>query len=559
MSEFTPWVEKYRPKKLDEIIGHEEIIKRLKAYVQKKTIPNMIFAGPAGTGKTTAALCLARELFGEYFDENFLELNASVSKDTPILIREREKLYLTTFENLDKRFFKDNDSGSVELNDIEVLTVDKTTLKLSWKKPKLLIRHRVDYIKVLTLEDGSKLELTGNHSIMVFGKYGLVTKKASEIEKGDYLISISRKALIKRSDLNTIVSRMDANFACDGGASVLSSYSRFEDKLPVAILKELNINISENFKEISKDSLNFIKHQISNTCIKIFLDIVSKSDLTSIKVVKTEIKPYRGYVYDISVPGNEMFFAGTTPILLHNSDARGIDVVRNKIKEFARIAPIGDVPFKIIFLDEASEMTADAQQALRRIMEKYSDITRFILSCNYLSRLIDPIQSRCVIFKFSQLKDEDIRKKLEQIAKAEGLTLKEDGIKAILYVCEGDMRKAINILQAAAAIDNTVTAESVYKVVSIAKPEDVRQMLEHCLSKSFEKAREKLHEIFLEYGVSAEDVIKQIYKEVLKLNIDERKKVDIIDKLGEYDYRITIGAHPIIQLEAFLAWLCNYV
>jgi len=139
---------------------------------------------------------------------------------------------------------------------------------------------------------------------------------------------------------------------------------------------------------------------------------------------------------------------------LNASDERGIDVIREKVKEFARTRPIGDVPFKIVFLDEADAMTRDAQQALRRIMEMYSHVTRFILSCNYSSKIIEPIQSRCTIFRFKPLPKEAVFEILKRIIDNEGLEVEEGVLEALYEISEGDMRKAINILQACAMVQS---------------------------------------------------------------------------------------------------------
>ncbi len=316
-TEFTPWVEKYRPKTLQDVIGHGNITERLIAYVSAKNVPHMLLAGPAGTGKTTSSIALAKDLFGESFQQSFLEMNAS--------------------------------------------------------------------------------------------------------------------------------------------------------------------------------------------------------------------------------------------------DERGIDIVRGKIKDFARTLPVSDVPFKIIFLDEADALTQDAQQALRRTMEKYSSNTRFILSCNYSGRIIEPIQSRCAVFRFTPLSKEDMIKLITMVEKNEGLTVDDKAKEAILYIAEGDARKVLNVLQGAASISKKITEESVYKLASKARPAEVNQMIKLAFTGNFTAARSALDKLMIEYGLSGEDIMSQVFQEVTRsTEIDDKTKVALVDKIGEYDFRLTEGANERIQLEALLAQFMLY-
>lgn len=238
---------------------------------------------------------------------------------------------------------------------------------------------------------------------------------------------------------------------------------------------------------------------------------------------------------------------------LNASDERGINIVRTKIKEYARTAPIGEGGFKIIFLDEADALTHDAQAALRRTMEKYTATCRFVLSCNYSSKIIEPIQSRCAVFRFRPLKPEPIGEYLNKIAKAEKLKITEDGMASIIYIAQGDMRKAINSLQVAASLSDTIDEDALYKTATIARPEDVKKLLDIALTGKFLATREKLDELLIEYGLSGEDVIRQIHRTIFDLSIDEAYKVQLVDRLGEAEFRMVEGSNERIQLEALLA------
>lgn len=307
----TPWVEKYRPQKISDVAGHIEIKKRLEIYAKQSTMPHLLFAGPAGTGKTTSALALAKELFGGSLDGNFLELNAS--------------------------------------------------------------------------------------------------------------------------------------------------------------------------------------------------------------------------------------------------DERGIDVVRNNIKDFARTMSLGTAPFKIIFLDEADALTNDAQNALRRTMEKYTRTCRFILSCNYSSKIIEPIQSRCALFRFTRIGDAVITSQLEKISKSEGLTYDSEGLSAILYVADGDMRHAINVLQATAAASKRITKEDVFNIASRARPEIVRKLISTSLSGEFMEARKMLDDLLINRSISGEEILLQMHKEIENIDVDNKIKLNLVNLIGEYNFRLVEGANEKIQLDALVA------
>jgi replication factor C small subunit len=236
---------------------------------------------------------------------------------------------------------------------------------------------------------------------------------------------------------------------------------------------------------------------------------------------------------------------------LNASDDRGIAVVRGRIKDFASMMPIG-TDFKIIFLDESDALTPEAQQALRRTIERYAGVCRFILSCNYSSRIIEPIQSRCAVFRLKGLSEEDCLQYLQRITKGEKLQATPDSLKAVYEVSEGDLRKATNILQAASALGK-VTRKTVYDVASRARPRDVREMLDLAMSGRFPDARKKLYNLLLEQGLSGEDIIRGIHRQVLDMDIPEERRLRLIDRVGEFEFRLNQGSSEEIQLEALLA------
>ncbi len=702
------WVEKYRPRTLGEVVGQDEVIRRLKSYVQKKNIPHLLFAGPPGTGKTATAIALTRDLFGENWRDNFIEMNASVTPDTPILVRMNGIVRRTTFKEIDRLFFKGDEEYVVPIG-LETLSFYDD---VGFYPVSFIARHKAERILRIRYE-GGEVKTTPDHSVMVLDEDGrIVSKRADELKKGDFLLSFNRCLegselsidLLKyiqsynNPKLRTVLTEFPVNeqglFLAEGRLSfkdetseqvifavsakepvdriigsafgistfdgslapaihtkpqlarffrdVFGEYTAKSKRVPDIIFNTTLQNrlsflmgdvkypsVSEEtlidiawlgrisgletsvfdgevrivwnsyvsgllpvepferfFKRIDgKIDVNWkylLRHQLYNrgrvkkaTLLKILravrteeldedekrtylrLKALAESDLYAVEIEEIESISYDGWVYDFSVPNAEAFFGGTTPVLLHNSDERGIDVVRHKIKEFARTAPIGGAPFKIIFLDEADALTADAQAALRRTMEMYSRTCRFILSCNYVSRIIEPIQSRCAVFKFRPVPPEAMKKRLLEIAEKEGLKVTEDGLEALIYIANGDFRKAINALQGAAAFGEVIDAEAIYQITATARPEEIKTLLETALEGRFMEARQILDRLMIEYGMSGEDVVSQLFREITSASIDERLKVMLIDKLGEIDFRLTEGAHDRIQLDAYLAYLAT--
>ena len=307
------WIEKYRPKKLDQVVGQTVVVERLKSYVQQKNIPHLLFSGPPGTGKTTAATVLAREFYGEEWKENFLELNAS--------------------------------------------------------------------------------------------------------------------------------------------------------------------------------------------------------------------------------------------------DDRGIKMVRETVKGYSRILPTNPLGFKILFLDEADYMTDEAQAALRRTMENFTRTTRFIISCNYSSKIIEPIQSRTAIFRFKAIPTESMVSALSEILKKEGVEYEKKSLDVIAELAYGDMRKAINTLQVAATYAQKITVNSIYEAAGLVHKDWAVQVLTLALKGDVSKARSMLEEAVIKQGISGQDVVEQFHRVIYDLPVEDELKSDILFVLGEIDFRISEGAREIIQLESFLGYL----
>src|SRR3990172_721479 len=238
---------------------------------------------------------------------------------------------------------------------------------------------------------------------------------------------------------------------------------------------------------------------------------------------------------------------------LNASDERGINIVREKVKNFARTKSLGEVPFKVIFLDEADALTPEAQQALRRTMENFSNTCRFILSCNYSSKIIDPIQSRCALFRFKLLEKKHIEKVIKKIVDAEKLTITPEAMEMIYEGSEADCRRCINLLQSTASISPSINPELVSTILASAKPKDIKIVLDYAVSGDFQKAREKLLDVMLKESISGQDVIKSIQKEIWNLPVEPEIKVKLTEKTGEAEFRIVEGSDPFIQLQSLLA------
>jgi len=243
---------------------------------------------------------------------------------------------------------------------------------------------------------------------------------------------------------------------------------------------------------------------------------------------------------------------------LNASDERGIKMVRERVKEFAAVMKLttgnkeDNRPFRIIILDEADEMTPEAQTALRRIIEDSSRTTRFIFICNYLSQIIEPIQSRCVVFRFTRLANEDIVDHLKVICQKEGVKYDDKALIQIYAATSGDLRHSINILQAAAGM-GSVSLPNVVASIGLSGKFKVGEIIKLALSGKFQDARVKLLELIQVYGMSESDFLKYANQEAYGMKLDRPDEFAAL--MAEYDYRLLVGAHPEIQLSALLAQL----
>ncbi|MGQ4556418.1 replication factor C small subunit [Halobellus sp. GM3] len=360
---------------------------------------------------------------------------------------------------------------------------------------------------------------------------------------------------------NTDIRGVDVNELLTRDDHALGSLVRFEtvaERVQTLATEMLSLDVIERIDSLSR---------------------VVDSDLYYDEVIGTETVQESRRVYDLTVPSSRNYVAGSVPTVMHNttaattiarevygddwrnnflelnaSDERGIDVVRDRIKNFAR-SSFGGYDHRIIFLDEADSLTDDAQSALRRTMEQFSDNTRFILSCNYSSKIIDPIQSRCAVFRFSPLSDDAIRSQVVDIAEAEGIEVTEDGLDALVYAAGGDMRRAINSLQAAATTGDVVDEETVYLITSTARPEEIEEMVRAAIDGDFASARSRLETLLVDTGMAGGDIIDQLHRSAWDFDLDERTTIRLMERIGEADYRITAGANERVQLEALLASL----
>jgi len=739
------WIEKYRPQGLDDVAGQEDIVERLQSYVDRNDLSHMLFSGPAGIGKTTCATAIARELYGDDWGDNFLELNASDERGIDV-VRDRIKSFArTSFGGVEYRiiFLDEADAlcvppgtevvtgypSSPEVKPIEevdedgepIPSVDFETNEIQSDKGKLVDSGVADFFE-LELEDDRTVLASLTHPFFVVGEDGeLVEKELRELSPGDEIadfkddVGVSRcetcgdwtagrfcsvpckdeghsrdmqgeqnpmhgtewsderreKIVEKLSD-GRFVGENNPNYGGEfHGVSVWEmdeeAIDEFREKLserrsgtswdewvvdadPEAVKEEIGHTMSDWWENLDDDRRAELIRKSTEACEYPVCDITGDNNPMRDPEVAQKVsealqghEPTGGNIrhsdelghlvrsdweYEVAKalqdagidyeyePEFELSDSVFHPDFLVDDtviEVKGEAALwgqTEKVEEFLetygdeyRFVVIGDselphhehydrdefdpavvsdggratvetttvrsveyshrgtaynismegTPNFMLANGVLTHNTSDAQSALRRTMEQFSNNVRFILSCNYSSQIIDPIQSRCAVFRFSPLSDAAVAEEMRHIAGEEGIEVTDDGLDALVYAADGDMRKAINALQAASVTGGVVDEDAVYALTSTARPEEIREMVEQALDGDFTAARSSLDRLLTEEGIAGGDVIDQLHRSVWEFDLDDEAAVRLLDRIGEADYRITRGANERIQLEALLA------
>ena len=668
------WLEKYRPQRLSELAGQEAIVERLQQYVDSDDLPNMLFAGPAGIGKTTSSIAIARELYGEGWEEHFLELNASDERGIDV-IRDRVKSFArTSFGGANYRiiFLDEADAlcvppgtevvagypSSPEVKPIEDVatdgepmpSVDFETNEIQSDKGKLVDSGIADFFEV-ELNDGRTMLASPSHPFFVVGDDGrLVEKKLRELTPGDEIADFKHDIGVSRCETcgawtagrlcsldckneghshemegesnpmygtewsaerrERIVEKLsDGRFAGGNspnnggefhGISVWEmdkeAIDRFRRKIgemrsgttwdewvvdadPENVKERIRTATSDWEYEVAKalqdagidyeyeptfelsDSVFHPDFLIEDTVIEIKGDAERWGQIEKVEEFLERYGDDYTFVVvgDGRLPHHEHYDRDEfEPALVLDGGRKAVQTAEISHIEYSHRGKAYNIsmdgtPNFMLANGILTHNTSDAQAALRRTMEQFSNNVRFILSCNYSSQIIDPIQSRCAVFRFSPLSDEAVEQQVRHIAGREGIEVSDDGVAALVYVAGGDMRAAINGLQAAAVTDGAVDEAAVFEITSTARPEDIREMVTRALDGDFTAARSQLDRLLTEKGIAGGDVIDQLHRSVWEFELGDEAAVRLLDRIGEADYRITEGANERIQLEALLA------
>lgn len=296
-------------------------------------------------------------------------------------------------------------------------------------------------------------------------------------------------------------------------------------------------------------------------------DLISQKEIVSTiqKFIKEERLPHLlfygppgvGKTSTILAVAKQLFKPGhfqSQVLELNASDDRGIGMVRDQVMSFASTRSIFSSGFKLVILDEADSMTKDAQNALRRTIEKFTENTRFCLICNYLNKIIPALQSRCTKFRFAPLKMELIKPRLDMVIEKEKLTVDEGGMKAITHLSGGDMRKALNIMQSTAmAFPSGITEERVYTCTGHPLKADIRAILQWMLQEDFGSASSKISNMKQLKGLALQDIITEVHLLVQRIEFPHKIKIQVLERLAEIEYRLAGGSSEKLQTSAMIA------
>ena len=671
------WIEKYRPQTLEEIHGQEEIVERLSSYIEQDDVPHLLFSGQAGVGKTTAATAIAREIYGDDWRGNFLELNASDQRGIDV-VRDRIKGFARSSFGGDFRivFLDEADSLCVppgtevvtgypskpEVKPIEevstdgepIPSVDFETNEIQSDKGKLVDSGIADFLE-LELEDGRTTIASPTHPFFVVDEgERLVEKELRELAPGDEIADFKNEIGVSQCEIcdswttgcfcsmeckneghsremrgegnpmhgtelsderrERIVEKpSDGRFAGrnnpnHGGKfhgvhvmemdevtveqlretlSEMRSGTSWEERVvdadPEEVKDDIGTAAAEWWASLDEDERQAVIDKIVENCDYPVCDITEDNNpMRDPEVAQNVSEALKGHEptvgnirhsdelghlvrsdweYDVAKALQKAGIEyGYEPAVISDGGVRNVQTITIDSIEYSHRGKaynitMEDTPNFVLANGILTHNTDDAQSALRRTMEQFSDNTRFILSCNYSSKIIDPIQSRCAVFRFSPLSDEAVAGQVREIAVAEGIEVTEEGVDALVYAAAGDMRRAINSLQAAATTGDVVDEEAVYAITATARPEEIEAMVTDALEGDFAKARATLDSLLTETGMAGGDVIDQIHRSVWEFDLSERDAVRLMERVGEIDYRIAEGANEQVQLEALLASL----
>ncbi|XP_059146697.1 replication factor C subunit 5-like [Physella acuta] len=238
---------------------------------------------------------------------------------------------------------------------------------------------------------------------------------------------------------------------------------------------------------------------------------------------------------------------------LNASDDRGIGIVRGQILSFASTRTIFKKGFKLVILDEADAMTKDAQNALRRVIEKFTENTRFCIICNYLSKIIPALQSRCTRFRFGPLKQDQIIPRLEYVIAQESVKCNESGVKALVTLANGDMRKVLNILQSTSMAFDEVTEDNVYTCVGHPLRKDIENIVNWVLNENFTTAYKNIMNLKTQKGLALSDILTEVHSYVHRIDLPLHIRMQLLEKMADVEYRLAVGTSEKIQLSSLIA------